>query len=73
MRLAYVCTEWVIADQVCNHGLRLMLRGETHRLAEYQDELSRYGQAFTDRSNMAGATFIYVLYKWGTLQRRPQT
>ena len=53
------------AEQVCNHGLRLMLRGETHRLAEYQDELSRYGQAFTDRGNMAGAVFIYVLYRWG--------
>jgi hypothetical protein len=51
------------ACQVCNHGLRLMLRGETHRLHEYRDELSRYGQHFTDRGNMAGATFIYVLYK----------
>ena len=55
--------EAVCCGQVCNHGLRLMLRGEAHRLHEYRDELSRYGQHFTDRGNMAGALFIYVLYK----------
>lgn len=49
--------------QVCNKGLRYMLRGETDRLMDYRDELSRFGQFFSDRNNVAGATFIYVLYK----------
>lgn len=40
-----------------------MLRGETNRLYEYRDELSGFGQYFSDRGNVAGATFIYVVYK----------
>lgn len=40
-----------------------MLRGETNRLMDYRDELSRFGQYFSERNNVAGATFIYVLYK----------
>lgn len=33
------------------------------RIPRYQDELSSYGQHFSSRGNIAGATFIYVLYK----------
>lgn len=40
-----------------------MLREETGRLLDYRDELSRFGQYFSERNNVAGATFIYVLYK----------
>ncbi|CAL8462268.1 g1799 [Coccomyxa elongata] len=50
-------------NEVCNKGLRYMLRGETNRLLDYRDELSRFGQYFSDQNNVAGATFIYVLYK----------
>ncbi|KAK9906463.1 hypothetical protein WJX75_002218 [Coccomyxa subellipsoidea] len=50
-------------NEVCNKGLRYMLRGETNRLMDYRDELSRFGQYFSERNNVAGATFIYVLYK----------
>lgn len=49
--------------QLCNGGLRLMLRGDVMRIPQYQDELSTYGQHFSSRGNIAGATFIYVLYK----------
>ena len=49
--------------QLCNGGLRLMLRGDVMRIPQYQDELSSYGQHFSSRGNIAGATFIYVLYK----------
>ena len=40
-----------------------MLRGESSRLHEYRDELSSFGQYFSERNNLAGATFIYVVYK----------
>jgi hypothetical protein len=53
----------MIAVQVCNKGLRYMLRGETNKLYEYREELSSFGQYFSERSNVAGATFIYVVYK----------
>ena len=49
--------------QVVNKGLKYMLRGETNRLYEYRDELSSFGQYFSERKNVAGATFIYVVYK----------
>ena len=49
--------------QVVNKGLKYMLRGETNRLYEYRDELSSFGQFFSERNNVAGATFIYVVYK----------
>ena len=49
--------------QLCNGGLRLMLRGDVMRIPQYQDDLSSYGQHFSSRGNIAGATFIYVLYK----------
>lgn len=49
--------------QVCNRGVRLMLAGDDGPLIDFRDELSRYGQYFSDSGNMKGATFIYVLYK----------
>lgn len=58
-----VIMQSILVVQVCNKGLRYMLRGETNRLLDYRDELSRFGQYFSDRNNVAGATFIYVLYK----------
>ena len=51
------------AAQVVNKGLKHMLRGEANRLHEYRDELSSFGQYFSERNNVAGATFIYVVYK----------
>ena len=50
------------AMQVVNKGLRYMLKGETNRLYEYRDELSKFGQYFSDRNNIAGATFVYTVY-----------
>jgi len=50
--------------QVCNKGLRLMLAGDDEgALIDFREELSSYGQYFSDRENTRGATFIYVLYK----------
>ena len=49
--------------QVVNKGLKYMLKGETNRLYEYRDELSKFGQYFSERNNVAGATFIYTVYK----------
>ena len=50
--------------QVCNKGLRLMLAGDDEgALIDFREELSSYGQYFSDSGNMKGATFIYVLYK----------
>jgi hypothetical protein len=49
--------------QVVNRGLKYMLRGETNRLYEYRNELSSFGQYFGEHNNVAGATFIYVVYK----------
>ena len=40
-----------------------MLRGETMRLEPFKDELSEYGQHFSDRGNLQGATFIYAVYQ----------
>ena len=51
------------AAQVVNKGLKHMLRGEANRLHEYRDELSSFGQYFSEKNNVAGATFIYVVYK----------
>ena len=49
--------------QVVNKGLRYMLKGESNRLSEYRDELSSFGQYFSERNNVAGATFVYTVYK----------
>lgn len=49
--------------QVVNKGLRYMLKGESNRLYEYRDELNSFGQYFSERNNVAGATFIYTVYK----------
>lgn len=49
--------------QVVNKGLKHMLKGESNRLYEYREELSAFGQYFSERNNVAGATFIYVVYK----------
>jgi len=50
--------------QVCNKGLRLMLAGDDEgALIDFREELSSYGQYFSDSDNTRGATFIYVLYK----------
>ncbi|KAK9821917.1 hypothetical protein WJX81_005454 [Elliptochloris bilobata] len=50
-------------NEVCNKGVRLMLAGDDGPLVNYRDELSHYGQYFSDSGNKKGATFIYVLYK----------
>ena len=49
--------------QVCNKGIRLMLAGDDGPLIDYRDELSKFGQYFSDSGNREGATFIYVVYK----------
>ncbi|BDA46129.1 hypothetical protein COCOBI_08-2210 [Coccomyxa sp. Obi] len=45
-------------NEVCNKGLRYMLRGEKNRLMDYRDELSRFGQYFSDRNNVAGKCLV---------------
>ena len=49
--------------QVCNKGLRDMLRGDAFKVERFKDELSELGNHFGQQGHKQGATFIYVLYK----------
>ncbi len=50
--------------QICNEGLKLMLKdSSTRELEEYKDKVSAVGAAFSEDKDMQGATFAYVLYK----------
>ena len=49
--------------QVCNKGLRDMLRGDAFKVERFKDELSELGNQFGQQGHKQGATFIYVLYK----------
>ncbi len=50
--------------QICNEGLKLMLKdSSTRELEEYKDKVSAVGAAFSKDNDMQGATFAYVLYK----------
>lgn len=50
--------------QVCNEGLKLMLKdSSTRELEEYKDKVSAVGANFSKEEDMQGATFAYVLYK----------
>ena len=50
--------------QICNEGLRLMLKdSSTRELEEYKDKVSNVGANFSKEEDMQGATFAYVLYK----------
>ena len=49
--------------QVCNSGLRHMLRGDGFKVERFKDELSELGNRFGEQGHKQGATFIYVLYK----------
>ena len=50
--------------QICNEGLKLMLRdSSTRELEEYKDKVSSVGANFSKEEDMQGATFAYVLYK----------
>ena len=50
--------------QICNEGLKLMLKDcTTSELEEYKDKVSAVGAAFSKDTDMQGATFAYVLYK----------
>ena len=51
------------AVQVCNAGLRHMLRGDRLRVERFKDELSELGNQFGRQGHKDGATFVYVLYK----------
>ena len=50
------------AVQVCNSGLRHMLRADTFRIERFKDELEELGNHFAQRGHKEGCTFIYVLY-----------
>ncbi|KAL0033065.1 hypothetical protein WJX79_000796 [Trebouxia sp. C0005] len=51
-------------NQICNEGLKLMLKdSSTRELEEYKDKVSAVGAAFSKDNDMQGATFAYVLYK----------
>lgn len=53
-----------LAVQICNEGLKLMLKDSSARqLEEYKDKVSAVGAAFSEDKDMQGATFAYVLYK----------
>ena len=45
------------AVQVCNSGLRHMLRGDQLRVERFKDELSELGGHFGRQQHVAGATF----------------
>lgn len=50
--------------QICNEGLKLMLKdSSTRELEEYKDKVSAVGANFSKEEDMQGATFAYVLYK----------
>lgn len=50
--------------QICNEGLKLMLRdSSTRELEEYRHKVSSVGANFSEEQDMQGATFAYVLYK----------
>lgn len=50
--------------QICNEGLKLMLKDSSAReLEEYKDKVSGVGANFSKEQDMQGATFAYVLYK----------
>lgn len=50
--------------QICNEGLKLMLKdSSTRELEEYKDKVSAVGANFSKAEDMQGATFAYVLYK----------
>lgn len=50
--------------QICNEGLKLMLKdSSTRELEEYKDKVSSVGANFSKDQDMQGATFAYVLYK----------
>lgn len=49
--------------EVCNRGIRLMLRGESMKMEPFKDDLSKYGQRFAEQGNLPGATFIYAVYQ----------
>ena len=53
---------WVLM-QICNAGLKLMLKDCTIReIEEYKDKVSELGAGFSEKNDLQGATFAYVLY-----------
>lgn len=53
-----------VGMQICNEGLKLMLKdSSTRELEEYKDKVSNVGANFSKEEDMQGATFAYVLYK----------
>lgn len=51
-------------NEVCNRGVRLMLKDPRPvEMEDYRSEISELGAYFSNKGNMEGATFIYVLYQ----------
>lgn len=49
--------------QICNAGLKLMLKDCSIReIEEYKDKVSGLGASFSEQDDLQGATFAYVLY-----------